>query len=176
MMKKDANFEFGALVGAAMADVSAGELRAMRASDAVMSSADAAPFNRELCKIAAAAFALDGAATSAPAILFRNLAAQETWHDSYNRFTDCVKRAMAKSAMLPLVAATHDKMGGGVLKTLIALGALGGAGAGSLAFMLNRNANQTSADNAALLEKVRAYKQLRREIEEDMSANEVMRA
>jgi hypothetical protein len=52
----------------------------------------------------------------------------------------------------------------------LAAGALGGIGAGSLSFVLNRNAAQTSDANAALLEKAITYKKLRREIEEDLEA------
>lgn len=169
-----AAFEFGANIGAAMLDIAPGDLRAMRRKDEVLGSSEGAPFNRMLCKIAADAFEADGAAHTPEGILFRNLSQAAEWDPGYNRFADCVKRAMSKEALLPVVAAAHDKLGGGVLKTLIALGALGGAGAGSLAFLLNRNATQSSAENAALLEKVRAYKQLRQEIEEDMGNNDLM--
>jgi hypothetical protein len=139
-----------------------------------MTTGQAAPFNRELCKIAAAAFETDGDENSTHAILFRNLASTATWSPGYDRFTDCVKRAMAKQAMLPVVAGLHDKLGGGVVKTLMATGAIGGAGIGSLAFLLSRNAAQSSSESAELLEKVKAFKQLRRDIEEDMHANDVL--
>lgn len=67
----------------------------------------------------------------------------------------------------PIVAAAHDKLGGSVLKTLVSAGILGGTGVGSLAFLLNRKANQSSEDSAQLLEKVRTMNELKREIEED---------
>jgi hypothetical protein len=140
-----------------------------------MKSATAAPFNRELCKIAAAAYQADGAATTPAAILFRNLADTEEWDAGYDRFSDCVKRAMSKSAMLMGVAGgLHNSLGGNSLKALIATGALSGAGIGSLAFLLSRNAAQTSAENAEILEKVRAFKQLRRDIDEDMAEDELL--
>jgi hypothetical protein len=140
-----------------------------------MKSAAAAPFNRELCKIAAAAYQVDDAATTPAAILFRNLADAREWDAGYNRFSDCVKRAMSKSAMLMGVAGgLHSSLGGNSLKALIATGALSGAGVGSLAFLLSRNAAQTSAENAEILEKVRAFKQLRRDIDEDMAEDELL--
>ena len=108
--------------------------------------------------------------------MFKNLAQVDQWEPAYNRFTDCVRRALAKQAapLIPAAIATHDKLGGNMLKTLTAGGALGGAALGSLAFLLSRNAQQSSAENQALLEKIRAYKQLRRDIEEDMAARGVM--
>jgi hypothetical protein len=140
-----------------------------------MSSPAAAPFNRELCKIAAAAFQVDGAEHTPAATLFRNLSTAPTWEPGYNRFSDCVKRALSKSAaMMGLAGGLHNSLSGNTLKALIATGALGGAGVGSLAFLLSRNAAQTSAENAEILEKVRAFKQLRRDIEEDMSEDELV--
>ena len=173
-MNSNPFFKFGARVGAAMLGADNDELTRRMGHAGVMSSADAAPFNRELCKIAAAAFDADGASNTAPAILFRRLATVPEWSSGYNQFTDCVKRAMAKQALLPVVAGLHDKLGGGVVKTLMATGALGGAGLGSLAFLLSRNARQSSSESAELLEKVKAFKQLRRDIDEDMKANEVL--
>jgi hypothetical protein len=168
------SFEFGASLGAAMLDLSQGDLRALRSKTETLESTEGIPFKRALCKIAADAFEADGGERTPPGILFARLSSTADWSPGFDRFADCVKRAMAKQALLPIVAAAHDKLGGGVLKTLVALGALGGAGAGSLAFLLNRNAVQSSAENAALLEKVRAYKQLRREIEEDMGKNDLL--
>ena len=146
-----------------------------------MDSAEAVPFRRELCKIAYAAFETAGEPHCAEAILFSNLSKAAEWHPTFNRFTDAVLRALAKqeitkgaAVLLPAVAAIHDKAGGGMLKTLAAGGALGGAALGSLAFLLSRNAQQSSAENAILLEKVKAYKQLKRDIQEDMEHNELM--
>jgi hypothetical protein len=76
--------------------------------------------------------------------------------------------------MMGLAGGLHNSLSGNTLKALIATGALGGAGVGSLAFLLSRNAAQTSAENAEILEKVRAFKQLRRDIEEDMSEDELV--
>lgn len=137
---------------------------------AVMDSREAVPFRRELCKIAAHAFAVCEESHKPVAVLFSRLANTEDWHDSYNGFTDCVLRSLSKQAgaLLGGAMALHDKTGGGVMKTLAATGALGGAALGSIAFMLARNAEQSSAENNMLLEKVRAYKQLKRDIQEDM--------
>jgi len=150
----------------------------------VMDSPEAEPFNRELCKIAAAACAVDE--VNALSILFDNLSKTASWHPGFNMFTDSVKRAMARVAAsaemqkvalaLPMsVAATaNDKLGGGLLKTLTAAGAVGGTGLGALAFLLSRSAEQTSAENAAILEKVRTYRQLRKEIAEDMEGSSLL--
>jgi hypothetical protein len=171
-MNNDPFFQFGARVGAAMLGIDHSGLNHMLGSEKVMASAEAAPFNRELCKIAAAALAVDGDNHTPAAILFNNLSQVEEWHPGYNRFSDCVKRAMAKQAMLPAVVAANELGGKGLLKTLVATGVIGGAGIGSLGFLLSRHANQTSAENAGLLEKVRAYRQLKRDIEEDMQSDE----
>lgn len=166
-------FDIGAGIAAASRGIGSGELVRRRAGDRVMSGPEGVPFRRELCKIAAAAFEADGTGGSAAAHLFRNLADAPVWHASYDRFTDSVTRALSKEGGLLLsgAAAAHDKLGGGVMKNLLAGGALAGTTIGSLAFLLSRNARQSSADSAQLLEKVRAYKQLRRDIEEDMGGD-----
>ena len=153
------------------------ELIKRAAREKVMQSEEAAPFHRELCKIAVAAFESAGEPNSASAILFKNLSQSRDWPSSYNRFTDSVRRALSKNAsvLLPAVAATHDKLGGGLMKTLTAGGALGGAALGSLAFLMMRNANQSSSQNAELLEKIRAYRKLKRDIEEDLASNDTMK-
>ena len=168
-------FKFGQRIGAAQRGVGADELNRRAGQDAVMSSPQAAPFNRELCKIAAAAYAADGADTEPAAFLFRNLAQAPDWEPGYNRCSDCVKRALSKqAALLPFASGIHGSLGSDALKALVAAGALGGAGVGSLAFLLSRNASQTSAENAEILEKVRAFKQLRRDIDEDLSGDELL--
>lgn len=172
-MTTNSHRDFGVLIGAAMIGVDAVTVKKAAHQQRVMDSPEAAPFNRELCKIAAAAFEADGASTSAPAILFQNLAKVEKWYPEFNRFTDCVKRAMAKQAMFLPAAIATDSSIGGPTRSLLALGALGGLGVGSLGFLLSRHASQSSAENAALLEKVKAFKQLRQDIEEDMAAKRV---
>jgi hypothetical protein len=184
MTPTDSFFDMGAAMAAASYDIDRDELLRRQARAEVMNSPEAEPFRRELCKIACAAFRTAGEENCTEAILFGNLAKAATWHASYNRFTDSVLRALAKQSdlikqstvLLPAVAALHDKAGGGVLKTLGAAGALGGAALGSLAFLLSRNAQQSSAENAILLEKVKAYKQLKRDIQEDMLHNELLEA
>jgi len=169
-IKKQA-FNLGAQMVAHEHGVNRDVITRLTAKQAVMSSAEAAPFHRELCKIASAAFDAEGDFTSAPAILYRNLSKADVWHKEYNQFTDPIVRSLGKSAaaLLPGVAALHDKAGGGILKTLTAGGALSGAAIGSLAFLLSRNAQQTSAESAQLLEKVKTYKRLKRDIEEDLA-------
>lgn len=172
----DTFFELGASLAATRYGVSRSELQFRKAAAAVFNTKEAAPFHREVCKMAAIAYSVSGEDAHPHAILFRNLANSEEWHPEYSRFTDPVYRAMAKNAgaLLPAALALHDKTGGGALRTLTAAGALTGASLGSIAFLLSRNARQSSAENAALLEKVRAYKQLKRDIEEDMGASGAM--
>lgn len=177
----DVFFQLGAVIAAARHDFTRAEWLRKSARAEVMASPDAAPFHRELCKIAYAAFFADDDACRPEAILFDNLSKTAGWNPAYNRFTDCVLRALARSELekrasmlLPAVAALHDKAGGGVMKTLAAGGALGGVALGSLAFLLSRNARQSSAQNAILLEKVKAYKQLKRDILEDMERQDVL--
>ena len=106
--------------------------------------------------------------------MFDNLSKTAHWYPEFNKFTDCVCRALSKqAAVVPVAMAANDKVGG-LLAKLMALGTLGGIGAGGLGFLMSRNSRQTSADNAAMLEKVRAFRQLRRDIDEDMQANDVM--
>jgi hypothetical protein len=142
----------------------------------VMESQEAEPFNRELCKIAAAAFESDNAGHTVGGQLFQKLATADKWYPEFNKFTDSVKCALAKSAAaLPAFLASKDAIGGPT-QSLLALGALGGLGVGSLGFLLSRHASQSSAENAALLEKIKAFKQLRQDIEEDMHAKSVLEA
>lgn len=173
-MNNNPFFQFGARAGAAALGIDGGQYSRMLGCARVMDSPEAAPFNRELCKIAAAAFEADDAAHTPAGILFKNLSETENWNPGYNRFTDCVKRAMAKSALLPAAIAANELSGNSLLKTLVATGVIGGAGIGSLGFLLSRNAKQTSSENAALLEKVRAYRQLKRDIEEDMQDSDAL--
>lgn len=173
-----AGLEFGKGLAAAMFGIDRNEMLRRQAMSDVMSSAEGVPFQRQLCKIAADLFAEMGDPHCPAAVLFRNLEETATWHKSYDRFTDHVRRALAggtlleKKAMgiLPVAAALHDKAGGGIMKTLAAGGALGGAALGSLAFLLSRNAEQSSAENAILMEKIRAYRKLKNDIEEDMAS------
>lgn len=170
---KNPYFHMGASMAAQALGVDRDGLIRLEAQREVMRGPDSAPFHRELCKIASAAFESEGDYTSAPAILYRNLSQEKEWHPQYQQFTDPVLKSLSKSAamLLPGVAALHDKAGGGILKTLTAGGALGGAALGSIAFLLSRNAQQSSAESAQLLEKVKTYKKLKRDIEEDIAAN-----
>ena len=143
---------------------------------AVIDSAEGAEVKRDLCKLAAMAFASDGLEKSAHAILFTSLSKAPEWFPQFDVYTDCVISALGKqaSALLPGAAvAANDKIGG-LLAKLMALGTLGGIGVGGAGFLMARDSRQTSAENAALLEKVRAYRQLRRDLEEDMSAKEII--
>ena len=167
--------KFGQLLGAALLGKSAADVNHAEGWYDVMSSQQAAPFKRELCKIASAAYLADDAGNTPEGILFRNLGnLKDDWSPGYDQFSDCVLRALSKQAMLPAVAAGHEALGGPLMKGLAAVGVLGGAGVGSLAFLLSRNAAQSSAENAELLEKVRVYKELRRDIEEDMRSKDIM--
>lgn len=148
-----------------------------------LGSADGDIFQREVCKIAAAAYEADGLAGSVPGQLFQKLAGADKWCAAYNRFTAPVISAIgrfaareielqkqaAAAAALPFVA-SHAGVPG-VIKLLLGLGAIGGVGAGSLGFLLSRDARQSSAENNAITEKTRAYKQLRRDIEEDLAVS-----
>lgn len=182
---------FGKQAATALLGRTSEDLIRAEASSAVMDSAAAEPFDRQVCKIAAAAFEVDGLAHSVHGILFEKLATAEEWSHGYKPFVDSVKRALAKcaraedaeadevfqkAALLPAAMMLHDQLGGNVLKTLVAAGAIGGAGVGSLGFLLSRNARQSSADNASVMEKIKTYKLLRKEIEEDMSAHDVIPA
>lgn len=128
-------------------------------------------FVGELMKIAAAAFEGTGRPGE---FLFEKLAS--TPHSpAHELFGEVVLGAMGRMEKQALALATlaHDKLGGNMLKTLISAGVLGGAGAGSLAFLLNRNAVESSAENGQLLEKIRAFNEMKREIEEDERMREM---
>lgn len=173
-----AGFEFGSGMVGARLGVDHAEMLRRRAANDVMLSHEAEPFERQLCKIAVELFEAAGDTTSPGVILFRNLE-KAAWHSSFSRFTDRVRQALVymeqekkASALVPAVAGLHDKLGGGILKTLAAGGALGGVTLGSLAFLMARNAAQTSTETAGIMEKIRTYKKLKKEIEEDM-ANDI---
>ena len=176
MIMSKRHFEFGKLIGGAESEMNGSAIRAMEGYVGVMDAPEAEPIKRNMCKLAVLAFEVDGAEKSAHAILFRNLADAPQWYPEFNRFTDCVTRALAKQAstLVPDAAvAANDKLGGLAAK-LLALGTIGGIGAGGLGFLMSRDARQTSAENAAIIEKIRAYRQLRRDLEEDMSSHQVM--
>jgi hypothetical protein len=177
-------FAFGQGLAASTFGIGRNEMLRRQGRQRVMTSEEGIPFERQLCKLAADLFEGFGDAHSPVCILFRNLEKTATWHASYRRFTDSVRRALANqeelrkeagAALLPAAVALHDNIGGNILKTLTAGGALTGTALGSLAFLLSRNAEQSSAENAIIMEKVKAYRKLKNDIEEDM-ANEVQPA
>lgn len=148
-----------------------------------LDSSDGDVFHREVCKLAAAAFAAGGEAHTTVGCLFEKLASVDTWHASYHKFTDPVYAALHRlavnqsfyekqataAAAIPMVA---EKVGmPAVVKMLLGLGVIGGVGGGSLGFLLSRDARQSSAENNTITEKTRAYKQLRRDITEDLAAS-----
>lgn len=170
------HFEFGMLVGGADYELDRSSINRLQGYTTVIDSPEGDAVKRNMCKLAAMAFEADGAEKSAHAILFRNLSKAPVWHSEFNKFTDCVFSALSKqaSSMVPAVALTANDKVGGILAKLLALGTLGGIGAGGLGFLMSRDARQTSANNAAILEKVRAYKQLRRDLEEDMASKNIL--
>lgn len=176
-------FKYGARLALANRGVSQTALRRHSGQAEQIDSPAGDVFQREVCKIAAAVYAADGLAHSVPGQLFTKLAGSDQWCAAYNRFSEPVlvalgryaqreeglsKRAAAAAA-IPYAA---DKAGvPSVVKLLLGLGAVGGVGAGSLGFLLSRHARQSSAENNELTEKTRAYKQLRRDIDEDLAAS-----
>lgn len=170
------HFEFGKLLGGATVGLDRSEVNHLDGYVAAIDSPVGEGAKRDMCKLAAMAFEMDGAEKSAHAILFRNLSEAPEWYPEFDQFTDCVASAIAKQAspLVPAAAmAANDKVGG-LLAKLLALGTLGGIGAGGLGFLMARDSRQTSAENAAILEKVRAYRQLRRDLEEDMASKEIL--
>ena len=170
------HFDFGKLIGGADAELDRSAINHLEGYTATIDSPAGEGVKRDMCKLAAMAFEMDGAEKSAHAILFRNLAETPEWFPEFDRFTDCVASAIAKQAspLVPAAAmAANDKVGGLVAK-LLALGTLGGIGAGGLGFLMARDSRQTSAENSAILEKVRAYRQLRRDLEEDMASKDIL--
>lgn len=126
---------------------------------------DGAPVQRMFAKFAAQLFE----ETHPLHHLYAGLSKCANWCDAYDQFTEPVWRAVGLGKDAAAVAlAAHDKVGGGIMKALVSAGVIGGAGLGTLGFMLNRDARQYSAESKALLEQIRAYKQIRRDIEEDM--------
>ncbi len=173
---KNRHFEFGKLIGGAASGMNRSAVNHLTGYTAVIDSPEGESVKRDMCKLAALAFAADGAEKSAHAILFTNLSNTPVWYPEFDKFTDCVTRAISKqaSALVPATAvAANDKLGGIVAK-LLALGTLGGIGAGGLGFLISRDARQTSPENSAMIEKIRAYRQLRRDLEEDMAAKDLL--
>lgn len=163
---------FGAYVAAGCQNVTPSELRVLAATNESLSSQ---AYGRELCKVASAIYEDLGAGQSVVGVLMRNLSEAETWHPELDKFADCVASALSKSAtVLPAAAMAASGVAGPLLRTLLAAGAITGTAAGSLGFLLSRDARQTSDENAELLEKVRAYNQIRRDIEEDIADKDLL--
>lgn len=162
------HYNFGARMAAAAMGVSP---LGLIASDAAANCAhDRTELDKGLLKLAAAVFE-EVEPGSREALLFRRAA--DRWSPGCALLAEHVSVGISKTAtaLLPVLAATHDKLGGKLLRTLVAAGVLGGAGAGSLGFLLSRNARQSSAENEELLAKTRTYRQLANDIKEDMSMN-----
>lgn len=176
-------FKLGARLVLANRDVSQIEFRTLQGMNEKLDAAEGDIFQREVCKIAAAAYEADGLEGSVPCQLFRKLASSDRWCEAYNRFSGPVITALGRFAeceaelskqagavaALPFAA---DKVGlPGVVKMLLGLGLVGGVGAGSLGFLLSRDARESSSANNEITEKTRAYKQLRRDIDEDLASS-----
>ncbi len=176
-------FNIGSAMTLANRKVSVDDYNYRQGMVETLRQANSGDFHREVCKIAAAAYEADGLEGCMQWQLFTKLASSLTWTDAYNRFTmpvlsaigrfaereaELIKNANAIAA-LPIVA---DKVGlPSALKFLLGIGAIGGVGAGSLGFLLSRDARESSAENNMLTEKARVYKQLRRDIEEDLASS-----
>lgn len=182
---KNPYHSYGQHLARAIHGVPSAEYTSMVAQDRVLRSAEGEPFQREICKIASAIFIETGGGNTVAGKLFEKLASADTpWCPEFSRFTDPVLTAIGRwsadegiaereksataAAMLPIIASERSGVPS-ALKMLVGLGAIGGAGAGSVAFMLGRSARQSSAESQQLLEKARAYKKLRREVEEDLA-------
>jgi hypothetical protein len=182
---KNPYHSYGQNLARAIHGVSQPDYVSMVAQDGVLRSGEGEPFQRELCKIAAAIYAETGGGKTVAGKLFEKLASADTpWCPQFSRFTDPVLTAIGRwsvdestdereksasaAALLPIVASDRSGVPA-ALKLLVGLGAIGGAGAGSVAFMLGRSARQSSAESQQLLEKARAYKKLRREVDEDLA-------
>ena len=183
MTNHSPSFGLGVALVCANRGITKSALHRMQGAVELLDSAEGDVFQREICKIAAAAYEADGLEGSVTSQLFIKLAASERWCEAYNSFTEPVMVALGRFAereamihkeasavaALPFVA---DKVGlPSVVKMLLGIGAVGGVGAGSLGFLLSRDAQQSSAENNAITEKTRAYKQLRRDIDEDLAAS-----
>lgn len=176
-------FDFGSSLVLANRKITRSEFNHRQGLMERLRSDDSGVFHREVCKIAATAYAEDGMENSMQCHLFTKLASLQTWHSELDRFTlpvlsafqrfaereIAMRKSAAAMAALPYAA---DKVGvPGFVKLLLGLGTIGGVGAGSLGFLLSRDARESSAENSAITEKTRAYKQLRRDIEEDLAAS-----
>jgi hypothetical protein len=183
-MTHSALFNFGSRLVLANRDKTIGEFNRSQGLVERLKRPGSEAYHREICKIAAAAYAADGMEGSMQHQLFTKLAAADQWYDSYHRFTMPVVAALGKFAarseelhkQASAVTAAGGVLAGAhqlppILKLLLGVGAIGGVGAGSLGFLLSRDARESSADNNAITEKTRAYKQLRRDIEEDLAAS-----
>lgn len=166
------NYEFAKNVAAAWIGVGEEQLNKSAGLNEALQESEV--YRGEIFKIAHAAF--EGSNRPGE-YLFEKLA-NNAGDEGADVFFDVVLSALGRmeKKAFPVIAAAHDKLGGSVLRTLVSAGVLGGAGVGSLAFLLNRNATQGSAESAQMLEKIRTFNELRREIEEDQRMKEVENA
>lgn len=152
------------------------------ARERVYDSEEGVPYKRALVKIATHIYDSLGDTTSVGANLYQRLDQAPQWHASFDAFVDPVRYAVSSAVrlhddhvvkeanlLLP-IAAAQGKLGE-TSKLLLGAGASGGILGGALAHMLVRNARQTSANNAGLEAKILLYKQLRRDIEEDLDTS-----
>lgn len=118
----------------------------------------------------------EGQVKSAASCLYQQLRDVPEWHPEFDRFIRpvvraCAQQGMQKSAVFGAVKGALGKLLGAtpaaVSTALLAAGAAGAAG-GGLAHVVHRQARQDSVDNAQLEEKIRAYRQAARDIEEDL--------
>jgi hypothetical protein len=130
-----------------------------------------AQWGRAVSKIASEILKAGGYENSQAFIIYDKLSKAPEWCDGYNQFVEIAEESLGKAviksaAFSPAVAAVASKaaLTPEALRWLIGLSAAGGAGLGSLAWLMRRDSRENDEEIEALEEKRKYYNQLAADI------------
>lgn len=193
-MTNSSHYEFGKKIAAAMFNVDPRDLPFYEGqAEAIADTRDPGYGNlqRVMCKAAARAFEEAGRVDEFDYHLMVKLAEAQQWYPELDQYSDAVIKAFGRASEEMKMAAevtrneTMLKVAGGlggallggaakitpdVIKSIATLGVGGGALAGSLYWLLNRDSTADETDIEAMKTKRDYYKKLTGDIQSELSA------
>lgn len=163
-------FQFGIQLECISRGIDPSDFHKYAAVAEVMASKEAAPAKRLLLKAAHDLMVLCGDGTKAAAFHLQQVIELPGWSTHADDVYNTVVQACAANDCLEKHAFNDTVEGlGHVAKGLGYAGVLGGAGMGSLYWLLSRHATQDEKDNEARKQQLNYYNQLNRELQDSLA-------
>ena len=174
--------EAGETIACVLHGIKRSDLEAIKAKEQRLNSEEGAVYKQQLAKVASHIYKEIGEGNTLEGILYEELSKAASWEKGYDVFIDPVRKSIGRvikqdtimhksatefSTLLGLGKSSIGKASDG-LALLTSLGILTGVTGGSLLHLINRNAKQMSANNAALEAKIDLYKRLGNDVREEL--------